>query len=133
LSRSTTPEAAEAAFTLIEALAALTIMAIGLTAIGALASASLRAELHVERHLALIETTRKIIAGMPGRPELADGPLAGALDQHAWRIDAAPYPNSLAPINAPAPWQPQEIALRVAGPDGERVEIDMIRLRKSAR
>ena len=63
-------------------------MGAGLAAIGTLASSSLRAGLYAERHLAEIETARKIIAGMPSREALPLGRLTGALDAHDWRIDS---------------------------------------------
>ena len=62
-----------AGFTLIEALAALAVMGAGLAAIGTLASSSLRAGLYAERHLAEIETARKIIAGMPAEVIIPTG------------------------------------------------------------
>ena len=77
-----------AGFTLIEALAALAVMGAGLAAIGPLVSSSLRAGLYAERHLAQIETARKILAGMPSREALPVGRLTGALDAHDWRIDS---------------------------------------------
>ena len=81
-----------AGFTLIEALVALAVMGAGLAAIGSLASSSLRASLYAERHLAEIETARKIIAGMPSREVLPVGRLSGALDR-SWRftLDSAAH------------------------------------------
>jgi general secretion pathway protein I len=121
-----------AGFTLIEALAALTVMMISMAAIAALANSSMRSSLHVERHLAQIETARKIIAGLPSRKDLAEGSLTGALDNHQWRLDAAPFPNALTPQNAPVAWEPVRLALRVLSPTGAVIEIDTIRLRKRA-
>ena len=48
-------------------------MGAGLSAIGALASSNVHAGLYAERHLAEIETARKIIAGMPSRRALPVG------------------------------------------------------------
>ncbi len=121
-----------AGFTLVEALAALAITAIGMAAIGELSNASLRSNLYVERHLAEIETARKIVAGLPLRKDLPDGSLTGVLDSHKWRIDAAPFANALIAPNAPSDWRPQFVALRVLAPTGGAVEIDTIRLRKRA-
>jgi general secretion pathway protein I len=133
LSRSTNPrERRSAGFTLVEALAALAVMAVSMAAIGELANASMRSGLYVERHLAEIETARKIIAGMPSRQDLPDGSLAGVLDSHRWRIDAAPFPNALVAPNAPSKWHPQFVALSVLAPNGAVVEIDTIRLRERA-
>jgi general secretion pathway protein I len=121
-----------AGFTLVEALAALTVMAIAMTAIGALANSSMHASLYVERHLAEIETARKIIAGMPSRKDLAAGSLTGILDNHQWRIDSAPFANALVRPGAPVVWEPQRLALRVLSPSGAVVEIDTVRLKKRA-
>jgi general secretion pathway protein I len=130
---STSPSEREnAGFTLVEALAALAIMAIGIAAIGELSNASMRSSLYFERHLAEIETARKIISGLPSRKDLPDGTLTGVLDSHEWRVDAAPFPNALVPANAASDWRPQYVALRVIAPTGGVVEIDTIRLRKRA-
>ena len=119
-----------AGFTLIEALVALAVMGAGLAAIGPLAGSSLRAGLYAERHLAQIETARKIIAGMPSREALPVGRLSGALDAHDWRIDSAL-------IGAPATvgdslWTPQRIEVSVRSPSGAMLKIDTIRLRRQA-
>ena len=119
-----------AGFTLIEALAALAVMGAGLAAIGPLTASSLRAGLYAERHLAEIETARKIIAGMPSREALPVGRLTGALDAHDWRIDSTP-------VGAPAKvggslWTPQRIEVLVQSPSGGMLKIDTIRLRRQA-
>ena len=131
--RSTNPEKrGSAGFTLVEALAGLAVMAVSVAAIGELSNASMRSGLHVERHLAEIETARKIVAGLPSREALRDGSLTGVLDAHQWRIDAAPFANALIAPNAPSKWQPQFVALRVLAPTGGVVELDTIRLRRQA-
>jgi general secretion pathway protein I len=119
-----------AGFTLIEALAALALVGAGLAAIGPLAASSLRAGLYAERHLAEIETARKIIAGMPSRVALPVGRLTGALDAHDWQIDSTP-------VGAPAAlgdalWTPQRIEVSVRSPSGAMLQIDTIRLRRQA-
>ena len=122
--------AGTAGFTLLEALVALGVMAAGLSAIGALANSNLRVSLHSERHLAEIETARKIIAGMPGRNELPFGRLTGVLDAHQWRIESAALPTTLATPGAA--WVPQSVTLLVRSPSGATIEIDTIRLRAQA-
>lgn len=117
-----------AGFTLIEALAALTVMATSMAAIGALANSSIRSGLYVERHLAQIQTARRIITGMPPRAGLANGPLTGTLDSHQWRIEAAAFPNTLTRPGSDSQWTPRRIAVRVLAPGGALVEIDTIRL-----
>lgn len=119
-----------AGFTLIEALAALAVMGAGLAAIGTLASTSLRAGLYTERHLAQIETARKVVAGMPSREALPVGSLTGVLDAHDWRIDSTL-------IGAPALvndtlWIPQRIEVSIRSPSGAVLKVDTIRLRRQA-
>ena len=109
---------------------ALAVTGAGLAAIGALANSSLRASLYTERHLAEIESARKIIAGMPGRDALPFGRQTGSLDAHTWRIDSAPVSTSAA--NGGTSWIPQSIALLVRSPSGATIEIDTIRLHKQA-
>jgi len=109
---------------------ALAVTGAGLAAIGALANSSLRATLYTERHLAEIETARKIIAGMPGRDALPFGRLTGSLDAHEWRIDSAPVSTAGAKSGETS-WTPQSIALLVRSPSGATIEIDTIRLRKA--
>ena len=117
-----------AGFTLLEALVALAVMGAGLSAVGSLASSSLHAGLYAERHLAEIETARKIIAGMPSREALPVGRLTGAIDAHDWRINSTL-------IGAPAAvgdtlWTPQRIEVSVRSPSGAMLKIDTIRLRR---
>jgi len=119
-----------AGFTLIEALAALAVMSAGLAAIGALGSANVRAALYTGRHLAEIETARKVMAGMPGREALPVGQLTGVLDAHDWRIDSTL-------IGAPAVVGdavliPQRIEVSIRSPSGAIVKVDTIRLRRQA-
>jgi len=119
-----------AGFTLLEALAALAVMGAGLAAIGTLASSSLRAGLYTERHLAEVETARKVLAGMPSRDALPVGSLTGVLDAHDWRIDSTL-------IGAPAVvgdalYTPQRIEVMVRSPFGGMMRVDTIRLRRQA-
>jgi general secretion pathway protein I len=120
-----------AGFTLIEALAALTVMGAGLAAIGSLASSSMRASLYAERHLAEVETARKIVAGMPARDALPVGRLTGALDAHDWRIDSTLIGASAATIGDTL-WIPQRIEMQVRSPSGGILKVDTIRLRRQA-
>jgi general secretion pathway protein I len=119
-----------AGFTLIEALAALAVMGAGLAAIGALTSSNLHAGLYAERHLAEIETARKIIAGMPSREALPVGRLTGVLDAHDWRIDSTLIGASAAVGDAL--WTPQRIEVLVQSPSGAILRVDTIRLRRQA-
>jgi general secretion pathway protein I len=120
-----------AGFTLIEALAALVVLSVGLAAIGSLSSTSRRSSLYTERRLALFETARKIVVGMPTGGDLRDGEMSGVVDNHHWHVDVEPLasPGGSTPGSA---WRPWRVALHVVGPTGASMEIDSIQLRKTA-
>ena len=140
--RSENREASGAAgFTLVEALAALAIMAAGLAAIAELAGGNLYAGYRTERHIAQIAVAREIVTGMPSRDALPFGVLTGSLHDHQWRIDAKPvsvaFPTGQSAgrsagqsAGQSASWTPQGIVLLVKSPTGAMIEIDTIRLRK---
>ena len=117
-------------FTLIEALVALAVMAISLAAIGALAASSLRSALYVERHLAQIQSTRKILAGLPARDALSNGVLTGEAGGQSWRIDTATYTPAFYDPAAQSQWSAQTIAVQVRSPSGALAQVTEIRLRR---
>ena len=96
MSRLGVPEDAGAGFTLVEALAALAVMAAGLGAVAGLTSANLHATLNAQRHLADLEFARMIMAGLPDRSALPFGRLTGSLAARNWRIDASPVGKAVA-------------------------------------
>jgi len=118
-----------AGFTLVEALAALAIMAAGLAAIGELAASSLGAGLRTRGHLAQIAAAQGIMTGLPKRDALPFGRLTGSLYGHQWRIDAVPVTTSFL-TGGSTPWRPQGVVLLVRSPSGATIEIDGIRLHK---
>jgi general secretion pathway protein I len=122
------PNSHSRGFTLVESLVALALMMILLAAIGGLTATSLRSGRHVERHLADIESTRQIVAGLPARDKLADGSLSGDMVGYRWRLDAAPYRPDFFEPKSPTPWTPQIIALRVQSPNGGVTSVDIVRL-----
>jgi general secretion pathway protein I len=115
-------------FTLVEAIVALAVVAMSLTAIGNLANATLRSGVYVGRHLAEVETAQMILTGLPGRGELREGVMSGAMAGHAWRLEVAPFrADSVTPVPATR-WIPERLVLTVQGPDGVRLTQDMVRL-----
>ena len=126
--RSERPSPAKTAgFTLLEALAALAIVMIGLAAIGALSNASVRSGVHAERHLAQVAAARTILSELPSRNALPFGRLTGVVDGNTWRVDATAVPTT---VSGSAEWTPQGVALLVRSPSGSIIEVDTIRLRR---
>jgi len=130
LSRPPSPDAA-AGFTLIEALAALTIAALGLGALAELTHSTIRTTLFAERRVELISTARKAWAALPARVALGEGQTHGELNGKVWRMSVAPYVGPAVPSEA-AGWRPERIAIEVRAADGERIELETVRLQRAA-
>jgi general secretion pathway protein I len=118
-------------FTLIEALVALAVVAVALSAIGALIGANVRATSSLDHRLTLLETTRAILSGLPDRNALELGRLSGEVADHRWRIDVIPFSADFFDPTLPSPWIPQSIVLRVQAPSGEILRVDTVRLRRN--
>ncbi len=118
-------------FTLIEALAALAVVAVALTAIGMLIGTNIRATRSLDRRLTLLQTTRAILSGLPGRNELELGRISGEVAAHRWRIDVIPFSADFVDPSEPSLWIPQSVVLRVQAPTGEVLRIDTVRLHRN--
>jgi general secretion pathway protein I len=120
----------EHGFTMIEALVALALVAVMLTAIESLVASTARGTRSLEQHVALVETARLIGTSLPSRKELAAGELDGELLAHRWRADVSPYfGGGSAPIEG-SPWIPQTVLLRVQAPSGAILTVASVRLQK---
>ena len=117
-----------AGFTIIEALVALAVVAASLAAIGALVATSARGARKLEAHVAMVETARAVVAGLPKRDELALGSLSGELAGHRWRVDVLPF--AAGGADPGAAWQPQAVVVTVRSHAGGMLRLDTVRLRK---
>ena len=116
-------------FTLIEVLVALTVVAVTLSAIGSLVAVTIRGARSVGGHLALVETARSIMTGLPDRAELAPGSFSGEAAGHRWRVDVLPfYADFVDPQKTD--WIPQTVVVRVQSPSGPILQINTVRLRR---
>jgi general secretion pathway protein I len=125
---------AVAGFTLIEVLVALTVVAISLAAIGSLIATTIRGVRSLDTRLALIETARAVVTGLPDREELAPGNFSGDLAGHRWRVDVLPFLIDAIAIDTqnPTPWTPQTVVVRVQSPAGPILQLNTVRLRRKA-
>jgi general secretion pathway protein I len=120
----------ESGFTMIEAVVALALMAVMLTAIGSLVASASNGTRTLEQHVALVETARLISTSVPRRDELSLGDLAGEVLGHRWRADVSPFfGGGSAPV-PDSPWIPQDVVVRVQSPSGAILAIESVRLQK---
>jgi general secretion pathway protein I len=113
---------------LIEAVVALAVVAITLTAIGAVATTSARGTRSLEQHLALVETTRIVAATLPKDSEAALDGLSGDILGHRWRITLAPFVGSGINQIPESPWIPLTVVVRVRSPSGAVSGFETVRL-----
>jgi general secretion pathway protein I len=123
---------ANAGFTLIEVLVALTVVAISLVAIGSLMAATVRGTRSIDQHLGLVETARAIEAGLPDRGDLAIGSLTGDMRGYRWRVDVSPFIANFVDPRQATPWVPQSVVITVRSPTGPILRVDTVRLRRSS-
>ena len=120
---------ATAGFTLIEVLVALTVVAISLSAIAALIGVTTRGARAVTGHLALTETARGIITGLPERDQLQFGNFSGESAGYRWRVDVLPFMADFIDPKA-TNWLPQTVVVRVQSPTGKILQLNTVRLRR---
>src|SRR5216683_5436870 len=119
-----------AGFTLVEVLVALALVAISLTAIGAVATTSARGTRSLEQHLALVETTRIVAATLPKDDQAALDGLSGEILGHRRRIALAPFVGSGINQIPDSPWIPQTVVVRVRSPSGAVYGFETVRLQR---
>ncbi len=119
-----------AGFTLIEVVVALAVVAITLTAIGAVAATSARGTRSLEQHLALVETTRIVAATLPRNPQANLDGLTGEILNHRWRISVAPFVGSGIYQTPDSQWIPQTVVVRVRSPSGAVTGFETVRLQQ---
>jgi general secretion pathway protein I len=117
-------------FTLIEVVVALALVAISLTAIGAVATTSARGTRSLEQHLALVETTRIVAATLPKDDQAPLDGLSGEILGHRWRIGVAPFIGSGINQIPDSPWIPQTVVVRVRSPSGAVYGFETVRLQR---
>jgi general secretion pathway protein I len=116
---------------LIEVLIALALVAISLTAIGALVGTTTRGTRSLEQHVALVETARSVASSIPPNAELVRTDLAGETRGYPWRIDVLPYTGGgIVPVEESG-WIPRTVKIRVQSPTGAILSIETVRLQRN--
>lgn len=126
--RSKTSSEGIKGFTLIEVLVALAVVAVTLSAIGSVVAVTTRGARSVSTHLALTETARAIMTGLPDRGDLS-GTQSGEVAGHRWRIDVLPFYANFVDAEKSA-FIPQTVVVRVQSPAGPILQVNTVRLRQ---
>ncbi|MBO0751105.1 MAG: prepilin-type N-terminal cleavage/methylation domain-containing protein [Bradyrhizobiaceae bacterium] len=119
---------AAAGFTLIEAVVALAVVAVTLTAIGAVVATTVRGTRSLEQHLALAQATRIVAATLPRTSDQSLDGLTGNILDFRWRVSLAPFVGSGIYQTPNSPWIPQTVVVRVRSPSGAVTGFETVRL-----
>lgn len=122
-----------AGFTIIEVLVAIAVVAVSLTAIGALIGTTTRGVRSIEQHVALVENARTVVASLPSRGQLSLGEVAGDIYGTRWRMGVSPFLGDAAALVPESPWTPAIISIRVQSPSGGTVSLETIRLQRKSK
>lgn len=122
-------DGADAGFTIIEVLIALTVVAVSIVAIGSVMSTNVRGVRLLEQHVTLMQAARSVMtAEMPPRAELGLGVLAGQANDYRWKIDVGPLGEDWSVPGADVTWIPALVRIQVRSPSGAVSDLQTVRL-----
>jgi len=127
-SRLTQPTRTERGFTLIEALAAIVILALALTSLFSAHNTGLRGATAIDEHLQARLLAQSLLAQW-SRDRVPQGPSQGRSGRFAWAVSVAPYSGG-APRRT-GEWALYELAVTVAWP-GRQIRLTTLRLLRAS-
>jgi general secretion pathway protein I len=119
---------AASGFTLLEALIAIVVLALSLSALMPSHNAGLRSLVTVDDHLRARLLAQSVMAEWSHNRALRPGTIEGGYDKFAWTLSIAPLEAPAAqgaPANA---WTLYELVLRVSWPRGRQIELHTARM-----
>ena len=119
---------ADAGFTMLEVLIALAVVSGVLAAIASIVAFTTHSVPRLEQRVALVETTRSVIADLSTGNALTS--QAGDMAGYRWRMDVTPWAGEGIALPPDAPWAPLAVAIRVQSPSGAFLTIRTVRLQK---
>lgn len=122
-------DGADAGFTIIEVLIALTVVAVSIVAIGSVMSTNVRGVRLLEQHVTLMQAARSVMtAEIPPRAELGLGVLSGQANDYRWKIDVGPLGEDWSVAGADVTWVPALVRIQVRSPAGAVSNLQTVRL-----
>jgi general secretion pathway protein I len=117
-------------FTIIEVLIALAVIAVCLSAIGAVVGVTSRSVRTLEQRVALVEVARSVAASLPPHSARSIVPGTGEILGHRWQVDLGPCVGGAVAEQSNSPWIPQAVTIRVQSPSGAVLALQTVRLQR---
>jgi general secretion pathway protein I len=115
-------------FTLLEALIAIVILALSLSALMQSHSTGVRGLGVLDDHLQARLLAQSVMAEWGGDRTLKPGTIEGSYGKFAWTISVAPLDDAPRPGVRAGPWTLHRLTLVVSWPRGRQIEIETVRM-----
>jgi general secretion pathway protein I len=123
------PERGDLGFTIIEVLIALAVVAVSVIAIGSVMATNTRGVQSLEKHVALMQTARLVMAtAVRPHPTLEPGVSTGQIRDYRWQVNVGPIGGGWVVPDADVAWVPELVRVRVRAPGGATVDLETVRL-----
>ncbi len=117
-------------FTIIEVLIALAVIAVCLSAIGAVVGVTTRSVRTLEQRVALVEVARTVAASLPPHGARPIVPATGEILGHRWQVHLGPWVGGDVVEGPNSQWIPQAVTIRVQSPSGAVLALQTVRLER---
>jgi general secretion pathway protein I len=120
--------AGSAGFTLLEALIAIVILALSLSALLSVYSTGLRGIAAIDSNLRARLLAQSVMAEVSYDRALRPGKLQGRSDEFAWALSITPFEEAEPTPRQAGPWAVHQLVLTVSWPHGRRIELQTLRM-----
>jgi general secretion pathway protein I len=123
-------ERGKAGFTLLEALIAITVLALSLSALLSLYSTGLRGVAAIDGNMRARLLAQSVMAEMSHERASRPGKVQGRSDQFTWTLTVAPYDEPERGQQR-SPWTLHHLVVTVSWPHGRQIELQTLRMLRS--
>jgi general secretion pathway protein I len=117
-------------FTIIEVFIALAVIAVCLSAIGAVVGVTSRSVRTLEQRAALVEAARSVAASLPPHTARPIVPGTGEILGQRWQVELGRWVGGDVVQQSDSQWIPQAVTIRVQSPSGAVLALQTVRLQR---
>jgi prepilin-type N-terminal cleavage/methylation domain-containing protein len=120
--------ASQQGFSLLEALAALVILVMGLSSLYSAFNSALGAAGRADAHVAAMHLAQSLMDQHSAPRVFRAGTMRGRQDQFTWTLDVTPADEEIAPSAQPGSWQLLRLTVTVMWPRQRRFQLETLQL-----